>query len=146
MIMRQKGMTMMELMWVLLIISILIAISVPAFNSYLLKSKIDNVEIELRAMKSSISQYTIDNSGSDFDKDILKSYFDYELVEVDSGNADLVELNTKIKMDPWKNPYVINYPSEGFSFITVMSYGPNRKKDLSETSVGDDIVMIYYTK
>lgn len=137
---------MMELMFVLLIIGILLAISVPAFNNYLLNSRIDTVEIELRTMKSSISQYYIDNNNEEIDKDVLKSYFDYELEEVISSNPDLLEFKTKNKLDPWKTNYVVTMPSDNSSFVMVMSYGPNSVKDLSEDGLGDDIMMIYYSK
>lgn len=153
---KQRGLTMIEMMFVLLVIAIIIGISVPSLNSYLLKSKINEVEVDFRIMKSSISQYYLDNGDFEFKPSVpgeessevatLRAYLDFDTELSGNNEADksLKEYITVNKLDPWKNPYVMNLVEGDMSFVLLLSYGPNGKKDLSSDSAGDDIIMIYY--
>ncbi len=58
-----KAFTLIELLIVVAIIGILAAIAVPNFLQAQLKAKIARVEGDLRAMKTAIEMYRLDNSG-----------------------------------------------------------------------------------
>lgn len=149
---------MMEMMFVLLIIAIIIAVSLPSLNGYLLKSKINEVEVDLRVMKSDITQYYVDNSGVELlvsenpeegesaEVSELRNYLSFETEYVGKNSKDLKEYQTINKLDPWKNGYRLFLKEDDLSFIVLMSYGPNGKKDLTNDNAGDDIIMVYYTK
>lgn len=59
----RRGFTLIELLIVVAIIGILAAIAVPNFLQAQLRAKIARVEADLRAMKTAIEMYRLDNSG-----------------------------------------------------------------------------------
>lgn len=61
--MNKQGFTLIELLIVVAIIGILAAIAVPNFLNAQLRAKIARVEGDLRAMKTAIEMYRLDNSG-----------------------------------------------------------------------------------
>ena len=61
--MNRTGFTLIELLIVVAIIGILAAIAVPNFLNAQLKAKVARVEGDLRAMKTAIEMYRLDNPG-----------------------------------------------------------------------------------
>lgn len=57
----QRGFTLIELMIVIVVISILSAIAIPAYNDYVLKSKLTEAFTELSTMRVRMEQYFQDN-------------------------------------------------------------------------------------
>ena len=66
----KQGFTLIELMIVIAIIAILAAIAIPAYNSYMIRSKISEAVLGMSAAKTSITEY-VQNSG------VLASYPGY---------------------------------------------------------------------
>lgn len=58
---RQNGFTLVELMVVVLIVSILASIALPAYNQYILRGKLTEPMTELAGMRVKLEQYYQDN-------------------------------------------------------------------------------------
>jgi len=82
--MQNSGLTLIELMISIAIISILAAIAVPSSVSYINKLKVSNVKSDMRMLENMISSYELDHGELPESLDDI-GYGDYK--------------------DPWGNPY-----------------------------------------
>ena len=57
-----KGFTLIELMIAVAIVGVLAAISIPAFNDYLQRSKVSEVVSAVNACKTSVTEYILSNA------------------------------------------------------------------------------------
>jgi len=72
----------MELMIVIVIIGVLAAIGVPAYTSYIEKSKKTVCFTNLRVLNTAVEMYKLEKGGAPADFDALKGYMDDDFSEL----------------------------------------------------------------
>ena len=101
----QRGFTLVEAMFVIATVGIIIAISVPAFERYIAKSRIATSTTDILDMQKTIRDY-----------EIAKGMLPDDLADVNMGG----------KADPWGRPY------EYLNLRTLKGNGQARKDKLTK--------------
>ena len=95
---RTKGFTLLELLIVLVIIGVLVAIAIPAYNSYINKAQITTAHATLNEIRKILESYYIDydgypdaidfNTGKD---DLGRTVFEPQFVNQLNGDLSSIE-------------------------------------------------------
>jgi len=110
-----RGMTLIEIMVVIAIISIMAAAIGYGVMNYLARAKIDICKAQLRTIANALDIYSVD-----------EDYPDGLSALVEGKNPLLKEKQLK---DPWKQDIIYNYPaSKTDATYDLCSKGPDRKE------------------
>lgn len=131
----QQGLTMIEIMVVVVIIGILAALIVPNIAGRDDQARVTTVKSNLKAMAQSLELYKLDN-------------FEYPstsqgLEALVSNPGDAPNWNPsgylkKLEKDPWGQPYLYLSPADAGPY-DIISYGSDRKE--GGTGTAADIVL-----
>lgn len=92
---KQAGFTLIEVMIVVVIIGILAAVALPAYNDYLLRSRIPDATSNLAVKRVQIEQFFLDNRtytgapACNLDSTISPKYFDFSCSASDATSYTL---------------------------------------------------------
>jgi general secretion pathway protein G len=122
----RAGFSLAELMVVIVILGLIATIVVPNLLDRFAVAQRKKAEIDIAALDSAITQYTIDNNGRQ--PDTLEI-----LVTPDENNRTFLKGYTSVPLDPWGHPYQYDPPSAGREY-RIYSFG----KDGLPGGDGDD--------
>lgn len=167
---KEAGFTLVEVLGVLVIIGIITALTAVTFNRVWNNHQIDVTESELREMADACYSYMVDYGNIVIENDLNyeavadeiisllnRQYLPYELeVAAIAENRHSIQLTTKIKRDPWNNPYMIYiYTYAGADaesiagLIVISSAGVDGISQVAEYKDGlyqDDVIAIVEPK
>lgn len=156
-----KGMTLIELLGVIVIIGILFVVLSFAINRSQDSAKVAGAQTDLRSMQTSVeyfqkltsqiptAQQLSDRSDFHFHTSHAPTNFDasglsgdgWEYVINDNGTS---YLSFSDKKDPWGRPYVFVRDGDGRKLL-LASAGPDGKLQSNPlTTSGDDVVLLIY--
>ncbi|MCU7668036.1 prepilin-type N-terminal cleavage/methylation domain-containing protein [Bacillus thuringiensis] len=145
----EKGITLIEILAVIIIIGLLATFLMPKLNSFTKNSQVTIVETDIRLLKSNIQEHFVDDPTKALNADLLKKSFGTPVTLVSAAGADPAYYTLPEKKDPWGNPYEVIVGKKEL-FVAFHSFGPNQtddiNKSLSATSIKDDIFAIFYPK
>lgn len=142
----EKGMTLMEILVVIVIIGLLMGFLMPRFGGFTKSSQINAADTDLRVMKSGIQQHYIDSRDKDLTITEINQYSDFQVNQVSANGVNPIHFETVTKKDPWGNPYQVFISNEGERYASFVSYGPDSVKGVSSASPGDDIILVFYPR
>ena len=138
----EEGLTLIEILIVIAIISFLLSICLPAFQKARVKGLIVRTKMIISSIESALSMYESDFGDYPHSKNTSKI-----LVELLQGPCDSPRWNgpyIKFKkddidkdgniVDAWKNPIIYRYPQSAYKNIQylIVSAGPDRKFGTSD--------------
>jgi general secretion pathway protein G len=127
----QRGFTLIEIMVVVIIIGLLVAIVAPNVIGNVDKANVTKAKADIRAMKSALELYYLDNSTYPTSEQGL------EALVTRPNDPNLRNWNPRgymerIPNDPWNNPYQYLYPGNRAEF-DIYSFGSDGRPG------GDDL-------
>jgi len=161
-----KGMTLIELLGVLVIIGILFVVLNAAINSATDRAKVAGAQTDLRSMQTGVEYFKKLNSQLPLPTQLNKhsdiQFGTWTQAAKDGGYKDTTGFtaenpqtpvdpsapNTFLarsdKLDPWGRPYGMIYEN-GSNLLYLVSSGPDGKLESDPlTTPGDDIVVVFY--
>lgn len=146
MLKNERGMTLIEMLAVIAIISILMVVITPNVNKLYSNAKIDNAGDDLREFNAIAKKYFQDAKNGTFNEEELEEYTGYKVTSQYVGGGTYKKYTLDTKKDPWGQEYTIYINTLGTKYVMMHSNGPNKAKDinLTQNKTGDDIFFVYY--
>ncbi|MCA9184350.1 MAG: type II secretion system major pseudopilin GspG [Pirellulaceae bacterium] len=135
---RRKGLTLLELMIVLIILVMLFAIAAPRLLGSQRKADIKATKVQIGNLESALKMYTTDMKTFPSTEDGLEALIKRPSDEAKADKWDGAYLDEEvIPADPWGNAFTYEYPPTHGTrdFPNISSNGPD-----GEANTDDDIV------
>jgi len=119
----QRGMTLVEIIVVIIILSIMASVVGPQLFKNVDKANVSQAKHQIGIFKSAINMYRLDTGGLPMTQHGLTA-----LVKnpgVDGWDGPYLEDN-EIPLDPWGNPYAYQSPGTSGRDYDIISYGKNK--------------------
>lgn len=120
----EKGFSLLELMAVMVILGLISAFAVPNIYKKISKGKQQAAKTQISIIESSLESYRMDTG------DFPSETQGLDALRSDPGvdSWDGPYLKKKIPLDPWKNAYQYNNPSQHDNEIDVFSLGKDHQE------------------
>jgi general secretion pathway protein G len=119
----QSGMTLVEIIVVIIILSIMASVVGPRLFKNVDKSRASQAMHQIGIFKAAISMYRLDTGNLPTTQHGLKALVSNPGVEGwDGPYLD----ETEIPLDPWDNPYAYQTPGTGGRDYDIVSYGKDK--------------------
>ena len=158
-----RGMTLIELLGVIVIIGILFVVIGFAINKSQDSAKVAGAQTDLRSIQTSVEYYqkltsqlptaeqVSQNSDFRFHTDHKPTNFDANGLDLMPGGWEYIiddngtsYVSFSDKKDPWERPYVMVRDGDGKKLL-IASAGPDGKLQSKPlTDAGDDVVLLIY--
>lgn len=159
-----RGMTLIELLGVIVIIGILFVVIGFAINKSQDSAKVAGAQTDLRSIQTSVEYYLkitsriptatqlSENSDFEFHANNGRDFFDGDTFPIDTDTGEYVvksENGTSYvsfsdKKDPWGRPYMMVRDEDGKKLL-IVSAGPDYQLQSNPlTDAGDDVVLLIY--
>jgi general secretion pathway protein G len=134
---RRGGLTLVEVMLVLVILMIIASLAVTAYGPIQRKAYINAAKTQIRAFKTPLQAYKLDLGDFPTTADGLDSL---RQAPANAGNQNKWNgpyLDSPVPLDPWGNPYQYEYPAKNQEDMPdIWSFGPDGI-DNTEDDVGN---------
>ncbi len=119
-----KGFSLLELMAVMVILGLISAVAVPSVYKHIRKGKQQTARTQIEMIDSALEAYRMDTG------DFPSQSQGLDALRSDPGveNWDGPYLRKNVPLDPWKNEYQYNNPSQHGNEIDVFSFGKDRQE------------------
>lgn len=117
----EKGLTLVELLVVLLIIGLIMAFAAPQVLRYLGGSKVTAAEVQLKRLDGVLELYSLDNGGFPTEAQGLSALVEQPAAAA-RWNGPYLK-NADALIDPWGRPYVYTVQDGAFNLVSLGSDG-----------------------
>lgn len=119
-----RGFSLLELMAVMVILGLISAVAVPSVYKHIRKGKQQTTRTQIEMIDGAMEAYRMDTG------DFPSQSQGLDALRNDPGveNWDGPYLKKKVPLDPWKNPYQYNNPSQHGNEIDIYSLGKDRQE------------------
>lgn len=126
----RRGFTLVELLLVLMILATLAAIVIPKFANRTKQAQITAAKTQIQSFKTALDAFEVDMGGYPTTSDGL----DPLVIEPrNSKNNWRGPYLDKIPLDPWKNPYIYEYPGRhSDKSYDIISCGEDGQRDTDD--------------
>lgn len=146
MMFRGRGLTLVELLFVLAMVGSLLFLSARGYYSFLENARKDTVEVDMRSVKAGVSSYFIEYNYLPVTEDQIAKSTGFRV-----GNAVLKDgvtrYDTLTKEDTWGNGYriyVYEGDNENPAYFAFISAGKDGSFSGNIDSIGDDVMYVYF--
>ena len=141
--MRKKAFTLVEVLIVMVSVSVLIVMLIPAISSPVTNSHTTKAKAEINAISLAVNNIGLKNPSFNIDTGLLASYINAELA-IDMRFVVAANGSLKSKaLDPWGSEYIIttSFPENTNGEVTITSAGVDQTLGTSD----DLVATVRYT-